>query len=300
MSNPEFINEFDLLYNNITSNQAPGLDNYEKSVFLTKAQLDIIKGYFSPYGNKSTVGYDGDSKRQIDFSTITRVHTTSANRYQYEPIDDSDNVLVSNDVQNGEGLYKQTDTISDINVRDAYEPALNSNGTYIIDSNGNNLYTKTTNTTSGFGDTLFDKHSNSKSVVMPTDVIAIINEQATVRRGNKEVILQGLPINYTEYTRLLSKPFKRPLKNQAWRIINQSSDSRADVIVGPEDELIDYSFRYIKHPKPIILEKLGNNISIDGLHEETPCELPKEIHQEILQRAVELARITFIGGRQNE
>ena len=40
--------EFDLLYNNISSNQAPGLTEYEKSVFLTQAQealiLDLYKG----------------------------------------------------------------------------------------------------------------------------------------------------------------------------------------------------------------------------------------------------------------
>ena len=38
MTNPELENEFDILYNNITSNQAPGLDSYEKSVFLTLAE----------------------------------------------------------------------------------------------------------------------------------------------------------------------------------------------------------------------------------------------------------------------
>jgi hypothetical protein len=40
--------EFDLLYNNISSNQAPGLTEYEKSVFLTEAQeaviLELYKG----------------------------------------------------------------------------------------------------------------------------------------------------------------------------------------------------------------------------------------------------------------
>lgn len=34
--------EFDLLYNNITSNKAPGLTLYEKSVFLTRAQENTI------------------------------------------------------------------------------------------------------------------------------------------------------------------------------------------------------------------------------------------------------------------
>lgn len=40
--------EFNILYNNISSNQAPGLTEYEKSVFLTQAQeaviLDLYKG----------------------------------------------------------------------------------------------------------------------------------------------------------------------------------------------------------------------------------------------------------------
>lgn len=52
MTNEEFSNEFDVLYNNITSNQAPGLDEYEKSVFLTKAQDEIVKAYFNPKTNK--------------------------------------------------------------------------------------------------------------------------------------------------------------------------------------------------------------------------------------------------------
>ena len=46
MTAQEFDYQFDVLYNNITSNQAPGLDAYEKSVFLTKAQDEIIKNYF--------------------------------------------------------------------------------------------------------------------------------------------------------------------------------------------------------------------------------------------------------------
>lgn len=42
MTLQEFSSEFDILYNNIMSNQAPGLDEYEKSVFLTKAQEDTV------------------------------------------------------------------------------------------------------------------------------------------------------------------------------------------------------------------------------------------------------------------
>lgn len=38
----EWSAEFDMLYNNITSNQAPGLTEYEKSKFLTDAQETVV------------------------------------------------------------------------------------------------------------------------------------------------------------------------------------------------------------------------------------------------------------------
>ena len=72
MTNEEFSNEFDVLYNSITSNQAPGLDEYEKSVFLTKAQDEIILQYFNPKGNKFQEGFDSSRKRQIDFKNLLR------------------------------------------------------------------------------------------------------------------------------------------------------------------------------------------------------------------------------------
>mgnify|MGYP006975185555 CR=1 FL=1 len=52
MTNNEFSNEFDVLYQNITSNQAPGLDEYEKSVFLSKPYL-----YQTFYGKQYFVNF---------------------------------------------------------------------------------------------------------------------------------------------------------------------------------------------------------------------------------------------------
>ena len=73
MTNEEFSNEFDVLYNSITSNQAPGLDEYEKSVFLTKAQSDLLREYFNVKVDATNGGFDGSQKRQYDFSTLIRV-----------------------------------------------------------------------------------------------------------------------------------------------------------------------------------------------------------------------------------
>lgn len=70
MTNPEILNQFDVLYNNIMSDQAPGLDGYEKSVFWNKATLEVLKNHLNPKGNKYTEGFDNSSKRQVEFSDI--------------------------------------------------------------------------------------------------------------------------------------------------------------------------------------------------------------------------------------
>ena len=58
MTTQEFSNEFDILYNNIMSNSAPGLNEYEKSIFLTQVQealvLDIYRGKFDENSFEST------------------------------------------------------------------------------------------------------------------------------------------------------------------------------------------------------------------------------------------------------
>ena len=72
MTTAEFSNQFDLLFNNISSNQAPGLNEYEKSVFLTKAQDEIVKNYFQAESNGNTIkkGFDDTAIRQMDFSDL--------------------------------------------------------------------------------------------------------------------------------------------------------------------------------------------------------------------------------------
>ncbi|MDR0912092.1 MAG: hypothetical protein LBM96_05780 [Methanobrevibacter sp.] len=60
MTNLEFSREFDILYNNIMSNSAPGLTEYDKSVLLTQAQESLIKML---YGNSdSSISFEIDEK----------------------------------------------------------------------------------------------------------------------------------------------------------------------------------------------------------------------------------------------
>lgn len=72
MNTQEFSSEFDILYNNIMSNAAPGLSEYEKSVLLTQSQealvLDIYNGKFNDDSFESTeevTSYLGDLVKQV-------------------------------------------------------------------------------------------------------------------------------------------------------------------------------------------------------------------------------------------
>ena len=240
MIDNEWLERFDVLYNNITSNQAPGLNVYEICVFLTKGQDEIVKDYFNPKGNKYGEGFDGNQKRQIDFSMITKVATVSS-----------------------------------------------------------------------FNTSIYDDRSNSKSAALPSDIMMIVNEKLTVTRGNTTgVKLVVRPLQFDEYDRLMSKPFKRPLRDQAWRLIINDAANKADLVVGPTDTITNYTIRYVKKPKPIIVGPLdgltidgycytGDNTPIPGstpaanYPETSGCELDPMLHEEILQRAVELAKVAW-------
>ena len=235
MTIQEFSNEFDVLYNNIMSNQAPGLDEYEKSVFLTKAQSEIIKNYFNPKGNKYQEGFDGSQKRQVDFSKLMKTYASSGT--VPTPTSFFGNVT---------GVYK---------------------------------------------------------ITWPDDVFVVVNEVVDVTKKDEsgKHRLQVIPIKYDEYLRVSSKPYKQPLKNQAWRIINGEND--INLIVGHLNSVSPdgYHIRYIKHPKPIILESLdGSGLSINDETNAMSCELDPEIHPEILQRAVELAKAAYAGDTNSQ
>ena len=323
MTIKEFSDQFDVLYNNITSNQAPGLNEYEKSVFLTKAQDEIVKNYFSPNskGNNLQQGFDDSEKRQIDFSMLMRT-------------------------------VKGTTVTASVNIHSG---------------------------------------SNTGYYAMPTDILLYINEVLHVLRGGNNCQLTVIPVSFTEYNRLMSKPFKRPLKNQAWRLITSgaansytytdyagisslivdntsvsagvtatdinnvingktlalgekedgtiilavddkyltptltsnkeaaldiedisgdvaalfektvsASSTVVEIIPGPNDTISDYIVRYVARPTPIILEDLEyEDVTLGGgLTQATNCMLDPILHEEILQRAVELAKIAWAGNQE--
>lgn len=244
MTNEEFSNEFDVLYNNITSNQAPGLDEYEKSVFLTKAQSEILREYFNPRVDGTNGGFDGSQKRQYDFSFLIKSATLEANLA----------------TEGGEG----------------YIPKIDYRG---------------------------------KLFNFPEDYFLSINEIIKDEQSSNK-FYSVVPISYSDYQRLMTKPYAYPPKRMAWRLFIgtiQKTLADSSKVTVPVAEVIgkfvsspsnwNYTLRYVKKPNPIILVDLTEDtLSIEGKRIETPCEFPSQLHQEILERAVTLAKIAYPGG----
>ena len=293
MSVEEMDNMFDVLYNNITSNQAPGLNAYEKSVFLTKGQDETMKNYFNPKskGNNTQEGFDGSAKRQVDFSMLTTVATTSATSYTYS--------LVSGKTdKDGKPVYSRTETTAPKSTY-SYTEAYDAEGNVLKDEKDNVLYIRNEGTdVSGFGTPLFDMRENTKSITLPSKLMYAINEMAEVTRNDKKILLQVIPVKFDEYSRLMCKPYKRPLKYQAWRLINNDVVNKADIVVGPSDILTKYTIRYVRRPNPIIVSNL-DGLTIEGKSTATECELDPILHEEILQRAVELAKVAWTNTGQD-
>lgn len=293
MSVEEMDNMFDVLYNNITSNQAPGLNAYEKSVFLTKGQDETMKNYFNPKskGNNTQEGFDGSAKRQVDFSMLTTVATTSATSYTYS-------LVTGKTDKDGKPVYSRTEVTAPKSTY-SYTEAYDSDGNVLKDEKDNVLYIRNEGIdVSDFGAPLFDMRENTKSVTLPSKLMYAINEMVEVTRNDKKILLQVVPVKFDEYSRLMCKPYKRPLKYQAWRLINNDVVNKADIVVGPSDTLTKYTIRYVRRPNPIIVSNL-DGLTIEGKSTATECELDPILHEEILQRAVELAKIAWTNTGQD-
>jgi hypothetical protein len=106
----------------------------------------------------------------------------------------------------------------------------------------------------------------------------------------------------------MSKPFKEPLKNQAWRLITgvNNNESTAEIIPNNVDRKAasrQYQIRYVKKPRPIIvadLDQTVGDVTIDGEYHAQTSELDPSIHEEILQRAVELAKASYASDQSGQ
>ena len=319
----EFSDQFDVLYNNITSNQAPGLNEYEKSLFLTKAEKEIVKNYFSANsaGNVLKQGFDDSAKRQADFSVLMKTALCAA-------------AQISGSIQVTVKKYTCTSGDSTQILRAAQisfvkdgNPYTVPNDTYTVTVSGSNKtisvvtgeapdqvtdvvtvigypYNSGTITVADETQTLLSGRIDDRSgvYIFPSDTFIVVNESIKTVEGR---YLQVIPLRFDQYTDYMSKPFKYPLKNQAWRLMNSGEVSNGaatkyvEIITNTWDTVGTYNIRYVRVPKPIIVANLGD-LSIDGESlQSTECEIDPILHEDILQRAVELAKIAWTATGQD-
>ena len=157
-----------------------------------------------------------------------------------------------------------------------------------------------------------------------------LNEKFIINNKTKDIAqYQVIPITLAEYQRLMSKPSNDPLKRQVWKLMGNSASGNGSIEIIPHWRDVSYTLteediasqyttngdvpttyklkiRYVRRPYPIILEDLSlQGLTINGKTAiygstlssatEEACELAKELHPEILQRAVELAKVFYTG-----
>lgn len=227
MTTAEMDKVFDILYDNISSNGAPGINKYEKSVLLTKAQDELVSGNYSPY-NSIQKGFESSENRRRELNELVKPYST------------------------------------------------------------------TTTVTSASG-----IDSNSVFFEIPTNVYYIIQEDIVLSSTDtciNNTVASVVPITHDEYNVQKKSPFRKPNKERAWRMdISKINDTPVVEIISAYTPK-EYKMRYVKKPSPIVLvdfesdpELMGMGLTVDGINTTTECELNSEVHQSIVDRAVELA-----------
>lgn len=214
--NKEFSNRFDVVFDSITSNKAPEIDTYEKSLFLTEAQNQIVIELYSGRNIQGTSFEATEELRAYLRNLIKEAHLTG-------------------DVSNNDSI----------------------------------LYT------------------------LPDDCLFITNEEAVIS-DSKAGCLDGtsigaVPITHDEITKALRNPFRKPTEDRVLRI-----DIGPKVIeVYSLYNIGSYNIKYVKKPKPIILDELEEGLTIDGLPGPSECELDSIMYGTIIDRAVRLAAMSL-------
>lgn len=354
MTTQEFSNEFEVLYNNIMSNQAPGLDEYEKSVFLTKAQEELVRDYFNSRNVKNAQGFDDSQKRQYDFSTLLssaelydcadNIRALSAFKLiTFNPIFDnrsrvylapSDLFLAIN--ESIEDSAKRRYSVLPISY-DEYNRLMSKPYGFPLKRQAWRIISDRISFLAGWGGKLTDsgiflfksKYFKVIRIRIKISNSNIISQPIIAEDDNGVSIFMSLPINLAKYwsTYLIDNnalkaagldKYLYPVVGETGNFPTNGTDTSlftiniapatmesgaavhtsAFEIIGRFTGDIKYKIRYIKTPKPIILVNLSDiqeGLSINGYNTVTECELPPNTHQEILQRAVELAKASYQG-----
>lgn len=137
--------------------------------------------------------------------------------------------------------------------------------------------------------------SNTINIVVPEDIYMVIWEKAILsssdpKYNNKEV--KVLKTRIAEVPHKKDNPFRKPDNHEILRVITGNIDNRYlyELILPENTNLLQYSCKYLKDIKPIILEELPDGLTIEG--ETGP--LNTEYIDEILENIIDIAVMSIL------
>lgn len=229
MNNQEFSASFDTLLNSYISKGSFGdtqpdirLDEWEKSVFLTKFQEELV---LSLYNGHNPYGASFESTEEM-------------RRY-----------------------------LAPLVVEVGLNPESNTSGLVL------------------------GINSNSKFFTLPEDLWFITYEAVNVNYGAGRACgsngnLEVVPVKQDEYHKVKNNPFRGANDRRALRL--DLSDGVVEIV--SKYPVSKYYVRYLRKVKPIVLVDLQDTeLSVNGVNEESECELPEVLHRRILEGAVQMA-----------
>lgn len=217
MTVQELSHEFDLLYNNLSSNGAPGLNEYEKSRLLTTAQEQVLSALIV---GEDLPGLDGSDENR------SRLHT----------------------------LLKDYEAVASV--------------------------TTTTRELKGIQGVT----SYSRFFATPEDMIQPLYEYVS---GVGGCAITVAPVSHDKIAKRLVNPFSGP----AIQPLRLMAGDMVEIIY--KKDFSGYSMRYLRIPKPIILEDLQDGLTINGETKARTSELNPYLHRSIVLQAVQLARAAW-------
>ena len=245
MTTQEFSIEFDILYNNLASNSAPPVNAYEKSVFLTKAQSDIV---IELYSGRNNLGLSFESSEEVREYLKTLIK-----QGQWSTINATPEQFLGTNYY-GVSISRPTD-----------------------DQQNDVLFT--------IKEEIKETHSTSD--------------------GTKYKVYPVIPVTQDALHSTLNNPFKGPKSGK--RALRLDADSTNIYLYLENKPYTTWSYKetYLTYPSAIIIyedpDMNGLYIGyekINGSNQE--CKLPASLHNMILERAVLLAKMAYVGGQTQQ
>lgn len=238
MTGQEMNDEFDLLYD-AASEEAPGLDTYEKSMFLSKGMYEVVVNRYNEYIHRASRGFHDD---ELNRDALKGFIASAVQELTDTPV-------ISDKISSAENISKSTDSTVPL--------TLNNFDSEKIEPTTDHSY--------------FFHH--------PSDSMGLLHEQVVLRpidklkdkKLNKDFIAQVVPLRYDFLDRENRNPFMKPQLNLVFRLQHSDYDGRSmsEIVCDPRLKPYLYKVKYVKRPYPIILKDLNEaypneDLTIEG------------------------------------